>query len=99
MAEWTKAPVSKTGVRATVPWVRIPLSPPYISNYSYNTRDMKESLPQQLPLTAITELVTLVAEEIDSIAGEVNGRLNSELSDVDSRWRTSTRRWRPSSCP
>ena len=28
MAEWTKAPVSKTGVRATVPWVRIPLSPP-----------------------------------------------------------------------
>ena len=28
MAERTKAPVSKTGVRATVPWVRIPLSPP-----------------------------------------------------------------------
>ena len=36
----------------------------------------------------ITELVTLVAEEIDNIAGEMNGRLtaiNSELSDVDSR--------------
>ena len=32
--------------------------------------------------------MTLVAEEIDNIAGEVNGRLtaiNSELSDVDSR--------------
>ena len=28
MAEWTKAPVSKTGVWVTVPWVRIPLSPP-----------------------------------------------------------------------
>ena len=33
----------------------------------------------------ITELVTLVAEEVDNLAGEVNGRLtaiNSELSDV-----------------
>ncbi len=36
----------------------------------------------------ITELVTLVAEEIDNLAGEVNGRLtaiSSELADVDSR--------------
>jgi hypothetical protein len=28
MAEWFKAPVLKTGVGATPPWVRIPLSPP-----------------------------------------------------------------------
>ncbi|MYC36760.1 MAG: recombinase family protein [Chloroflexi bacterium] len=36
----------------------------------------------------ITELVTLVAEEIDNLAGEMNGRLtaiNSELSDVETR--------------
>ena len=36
----------------------------------------------------ITELVTLVAEEIDALAGEVNDRLttiNSELSDVETR--------------
>ncbi len=36
----------------------------------------------------ITELITLVAEEIDHIAGEVNGRLtaiSAELSDVESR--------------
>ena len=36
----------------------------------------------------ITELVTLVAEEIDNLAGEVHGRLtaiNSELSDVETR--------------
>ena len=36
----------------------------------------------------ITELVTLVAEEIDNLAGEVNGRLTAiraELSDVDAR--------------
>ena len=36
----------------------------------------------------ITELVTLVAEEIDNLAGEVNGRLtaiSAELTDVDSR--------------
>ena len=28
MAEWLKAPDSKSGVRATVPWVRIPPLPP-----------------------------------------------------------------------
>ena len=36
----------------------------------------------------ITELVTLVAEEIDNLAGEVNGRLTAitaELSDVEGR--------------
>ena len=36
----------------------------------------------------ITELVTLVAEEIDALAGEVNGRLTAiaaELADVESR--------------
>ena len=36
----------------------------------------------------ITELVTLVAEEIDALAGEVNGRLQAigaELADVESR--------------
>ena len=36
----------------------------------------------------ITELVTLVAEEIDNLAGEVNGRLtaiSAELSDVEGR--------------
>ncbi len=27
-SSWFKAPVLKTGVRVTVPWVRIPLSPP-----------------------------------------------------------------------
>src|SRR5689334_6754110 len=29
VAEWSKAPHSKCGVRATVPWVRIPPSPPH----------------------------------------------------------------------
>jgi hypothetical protein len=29
VAEWSNAPVLKTGVRASVPWVRIPPSPPY----------------------------------------------------------------------
>src|SRR3954466_15188381 len=31
VAEWSKAPHSKCGVRATVPWVRIPPSPPFPS--------------------------------------------------------------------
>src|SRR3954453_17850448 len=30
VAEWSKAPHSKCGVRATVPWVRIPPSPPLL---------------------------------------------------------------------
>ena len=51
----------------------------------------------------ITELVTLVAEEIDNLAGEVNGRLTAISSRAlrrgDPAWRTSTRRWRPSNCP
>ena len=29
VAEWSKAPVLKTGERASVPWVRIPPSPPF----------------------------------------------------------------------
>ena len=31
--EWLKGPVLKTGVRASVPWVRIPPSPPNIFLY------------------------------------------------------------------
>jgi hypothetical protein len=30
MAEWFKAAVLKTAVGVSLPWVRIPLSPPYI---------------------------------------------------------------------
>ena len=30
VAEWSKAPVLKTGERASVPWVRIPPSPPFL---------------------------------------------------------------------
>jgi hypothetical protein len=30
MAEWLKAHAWKACVRETVPWVRIPLSPPYL---------------------------------------------------------------------
>jgi hypothetical protein len=30
MVEWFKALVLKTSVGVTLPWVRIPLSPPYI---------------------------------------------------------------------
>ena len=35
MAEWSKALVLKTSVRVSVPWVRIPLSPPYKCKYIY----------------------------------------------------------------
>src|ERR1700746_3084085 len=34
MAEWLKAHAWKACVRETVPWVRIPLSPPYAINFS-----------------------------------------------------------------
>jgi hypothetical protein len=32
LAEWSNAPVLKTGVRESVPWVRIPRPPPLILN-------------------------------------------------------------------
>lgn len=35
MAEWSKAPHSKCGVRETVPWVQIPLSPLYSQTQYY----------------------------------------------------------------
>ena len=50
----------------------------------------------------ITELVTLVAEEIDNIAGEVNGRLtaiSSELTDVEGRLENLYQALETSSCP
>lgn len=40
VAEWSKAPHSKCGIRATVSWVRIPPSPPITSN----TLDFLEKL-------------------------------------------------------
>ena len=35
MVEWFKAPVLKTGVGASSPWVRIPLPPPYFRSRVY----------------------------------------------------------------
>jgi hypothetical protein len=32
MVEWFKAPVLKTGVGASPPWVRIPLPPPFLAH-------------------------------------------------------------------
>src|SRR5262249_48634994 len=37
MAEWLKAHAWKACVRETVPWVRIPLSPPWICSPSFAT--------------------------------------------------------------
>src|SRR5205085_4378124 len=42
VAEWSKAPHSKCGVRVTVPWVRIPPSPPVMGQSSAG-RDFPES--------------------------------------------------------
>ena len=53
----------------------------------------------------ITELVTLVAEEIDNLAGEINGSLKAieaELRDVEGRLENlyqASGPWRPNSCP
>src|SRR5438105_2722740 len=38
MTEWLKVPLSKSGVPATVPWVRIPLSPPAFIMETHNKR-------------------------------------------------------------
>ena len=50
----------------------------------------------------ITELVTLVAEEIDTMAGEIDGRLKvieAELGGVETRLENSIKPWRPSISP
>ena len=41
MAERTKAPVSKTGIGATLSWVRIPLSPPLLGTETVQTTRME----------------------------------------------------------
>lgn len=42
VAEWLKAPVLKTGVRVTVPWVRIPPLPP--NNIPIHSKSFPEAL-------------------------------------------------------
>ena len=42
-AEWSKAPVLKTGERASVPWVRIPPSPP-LKKWIVQDKSMKKLL-------------------------------------------------------
>src|SRR6476469_4319827 len=51
MAEWLKAHAWKACVRETVPWVRIPLSPPRCSEISY--LDM-ETGPKSRPFSYIS---------------------------------------------
>ena len=55
----------------------------------YNPDSITERIKERiLTEETITELVTLVAEEIDAMAGEINGRLKvigAELADVESR--------------
>jgi hypothetical protein len=45
VAEWLKAPVLKTGVRETVPGVRIPPSPPFTRTLSYAGAGSQEVIP------------------------------------------------------
>ena len=41
--EWLNWTVSKTVVRATVPWVRIPPSPPDLCRETFRGKDLEES--------------------------------------------------------
>ena len=43
MAEWSKATVSKIVVRLCVPWVQIPLSPPFFSLHEKSPRNNKSA--------------------------------------------------------
>ena len=43
MAEWLKAPDSKSGVGATLPWVRIPPLPPVRFSTSYSQSEIRQS--------------------------------------------------------
>lgn len=60
---------------------------------------MVEKIRERIPTkVTIVELVTLVAEEIDAMAGELAGRLKvikAELGMCGSVFRGSTKPWRP----
>src|SRR5947209_8991782 len=54
VAEWSKAPHSKCGVRATVPWVRIPPSPPPSQSLESLSLFAGEFSPESATLRAVS---------------------------------------------
>lgn len=67
VAEWTKAAVSKTAVRATVPWVRIPPLPPVETNADGDRRRPRfGSAPSETPLT-IFDLLSAYHRSLDNM--------------------------------
>src|SRR6516162_9405000 len=55
MAEWLKAHAWKACVRETVPWVRIPLSPPLYCSFLYRLFEStaKQRLARRMPLRLV----------------------------------------------
>src|SRR4051812_15352573 len=71
MAEWLKAHAWKACVRETVPWVRIPLSPPSCQNrFVPGARDRLETRPFSC-ISASGELPSVVHSGLNE-AGEPN---------------------------
>ena len=56
MAEWSKAPHSKCGIRATVSWVRIPPSPPYILDDCIVLGNEYDGLPPDFTRDAVVTI-------------------------------------------
>jgi hypothetical protein len=56
MAEWLKAHAWKACVRETVPWVRIPLSPPENSKNPYKSNDLN-FIPTLEPTKSVETVV------------------------------------------
>ena len=76
MPEWLNGPVSKTGIRASVSWVRIPPSPPVKSRKALKHRFPSEGLvldPYSYPCSGklclcLTGLPRAHLREVHSVA-------------------------------
>src|SRR6185312_13105491 len=60
MAEWSKAPDLKSGVRLAVPWVRIPLSPPEMQSAPSGRFAFPEGVVRTTPLTSSTRACAII---------------------------------------
>ena len=74
MTEWLKVPLSKSGVRVTVPRVRIPLSPPKkIPRITgYFLWSMYYSIAGAAVLLPVTEFLCLITVEASVTAKSIN---------------------------
>ena len=94
--EWSNGPDSKSGVRVSVPWVRIPPSPPFVTGsvpvlppLQANTESSVSRLPLRVLALSDFEIVSL-----SSPRGS-KGRFKLSFDNLRARWQPMTRKRHP----